>query len=81
MIDWAVALQRAGIRTGILSNLGDEMTEGVLSASPGSPVFITAPSRTPSATAKPDPAIYAHAAAGLETPPENILFIDDKPRT
>jgi putative hydrolase of the HAD superfamily len=29
MIDWAAALQRAGVRTGILSNIGDAMEEGV----------------------------------------------------
>jgi putative hydrolase of the HAD superfamily len=28
--------------------------------------------------AKPEPAIYRHAAEGLRTPPENILFIDDR---
>jgi putative hydrolase of the HAD superfamily len=29
--------------------------------------------------AKPEPAIYLAAAHGLDTPPANILFIDDKP--
>ena len=28
--------------------------------------------------AKPEPAIYAHAASGLKTPSDNILFIDDR---
>jgi putative hydrolase of the HAD superfamily len=28
--------------------------------------------------AKPEPAIYLHAAKGLRTPPANILFLDDK---
>jgi len=28
--------------------------------------------------AKPEPAIYHHAAEGLRTPPENILFLDDR---
>ena len=27
--------------------------------------------------AKPEPEIYQHAAQGLQTPPENILFLDD----
>ena len=30
MVDWALRLQAAGTPTGILSNLGDAMTEGVL---------------------------------------------------
>jgi putative hydrolase of the HAD superfamily len=29
--------------------------------------------------AKPEPAIYLHAAEGLHTPPANILFLDDRP--
>jgi putative hydrolase of the HAD superfamily len=28
--------------------------------------------------AKPEPAIYLHAAEGLHTPPANILFLDDR---
>jgi putative hydrolase of the HAD superfamily len=28
--------------------------------------------------AKPEPAIYHHAAAGLDTPLQHILFIDDR---
>jgi putative hydrolase of the HAD superfamily len=28
--------------------------------------------------AKPEAAIYVHAAEGLHTPPANILFIDDR---
>ena len=29
--------------------------------------------------AKPETAIYRHAAEGLQTPPAHILFVDDKP--
>ncbi|RXH56032.1 HAD family hydrolase [Granulicella sibirica] len=78
MIDWALSLQKAGIRTGILSNLGDAMTEGVLSRHPWLNGFYHRTFSYTLGTAKPDLAIYAHAATGLETPPENILFIDDR---
>ena len=77
MLLWAQALQRAGVRTGILSNLGDLMTEGVLSRFD----FEDFHHRTWSHTighAKPEPEIYAHAIAGLATPPEQILFLDDR---
>ncbi len=77
MLAWARELQRAGIRTGILSNLGDLMTEGVLSRFD----FSAFDHRTWShATghAKPEPEIYAHAIAGLATPPGEILFLDDR---
>jgi putative hydrolase of the HAD superfamily len=77
MLDWALALQRAGVRTGILSNIGDEMTLGINSRFDLSGFHHHTWSYMLN-TAKPDPAIYTHAAAGLETPPPHILFIDDR---
>ena len=77
MLDWAFALQRAGIPTGILSNIGDEMTLGINSRIDLSGFHHHTWSYMLN-TAKPDPAIYTHAAAGLETPPRHILFIDDR---
>ncbi len=78
MIDWAARLQAAGTPTGILSNLGDSLTEGVLLKLPWLAAF---QHRTFSHTlqiAKPEPAIYAHAAQGLNVPPARILFVDDR---
>ncbi len=78
MIDWAQRLQAAGTRTGILSNLGDEMMHGVLAAFDWMGAFHH---RTWSHTlrmAKPEPAIYHHAAAGLDVPIAQILFVDDR---
>ena len=78
MIDWALRLQSAGTRTGILSNLGDSMMEGVLAALPWLSGFDYLLWSHTVKLAKPDPAIYRHAAEGLKTPPEDILFIDDR---
>jgi putative hydrolase of the HAD superfamily len=78
MIDWALALQQAGIRTGILSNIGDAIAEGVQSTLPWISGFDHHTWSHTLKIAKPEPEIYAHAAAGLETPPANILFIDDR---
>lgn len=78
MIDWAISLQRAGIRTGILSNLGDSMMHGVLARCPWLNGFYHHTWSHTLNLAKPEPAIYAHAAAGLDTPPEHILFVDDR---
>ncbi len=78
MIEWAARLQSAGTRTGILSNLGDEMTAGVLRRMPWLAGFYH---RTFSHTlklAKPEVEIYHHAAAGLGTAPGHILFVDDR---
>lgn len=78
MIDWALRLQVAGTRTGILSNLGDAMTAGVLAAHPWLSGFdYLLWSHTLKLT-KPEPEIYRHAAEGLATPSGNILFVDDR---
>ena len=78
MIDWALRLQVAGTATGILSNLGDAMTAGVLGAVPWLSGFNHLLWSHTLGLAKPDPEIYRHAAQGLKTQPENILFVDDR---
>jgi putative hydrolase of the HAD superfamily len=78
MIAWAAALQRAGVKTGILSNLGDAMEAGIRARFPWLEAFAHHTFSHRLGIAKPDPAIYAHAAEGLGTPPERILFIDDR---
>ncbi len=78
MVDWALRLQAAGTATGILSNLGDSMTEGVLAAHPWLSGFDHLLWSHALKLAKPDPEIYRHAATGLNVPPAHILFIDDR---
>lgn len=78
MIDWARSLQRAGIRTGILSNLGDAMETGVRSRFPWLEHFHHHTFSHRLHVAKPEPAIYRHAAEGLGVAPERILFLDDR---
>jgi putative hydrolase of the HAD superfamily len=78
MVAWAQQLQRAGIRTGILSNLGDEMSAGLLQKFEWLGRFHHCTWSHAIKLAKPEPAIYHHAAAGLETPIERILFLDDR---
>ncbi len=78
MIDWAAALQAAGVRTGILSNLGDAMEEGVRVRCPWLSGFDHLTFSHRLQTAKPDLAIYRHAAEGLRVAPAAVLFIDDR---
>ena len=78
MIEWAQRLQRAGIRTGILSNIGDAMTEGLMKKLEWLCDFYHCTWSYALRLAKPEAAIYQAAAQGLHTPIENILFIDDK---
>ena len=78
MIDWAAALQAAGVRTGILSNLGDAMEAGVRARCPWIGAFDHHTFSHRLGTAKPDLAIYRHAAEGLGVAPAHVLFIDDR---
>lgn len=78
MIDWAARLQRAGIKTGILSNIGDEMEAGVRTRFLWLAEFAHHTFSHQLRIAKPDAAIYLHAVAGLGVPSEEILFIDDR---
>jgi putative hydrolase of the HAD superfamily len=78
MVDWALRLQAAGTPTGVLSNLGDAMTEGVLARQPWLAGFDHLLWSHTLKLAKPEPEIYRHAAEGLGFAPANILFIDDR---
>lgn len=78
MVDWAAQLQRAGIRTGILSNIGDAMAHGLVARHDWISAFHHCVWSYSLNLAKPEAAIYRHAAKSLDTPAANILFIDDK---
>ncbi|HEX4576401.1 MAG TPA: HAD family phosphatase [Edaphobacter sp.] len=78
MLDWAQRLQQAGVPTGILSNMPDAMEAGLRARHQWIEAFDQHTWSHALNLAKPEPAIYLHAAEGLHTPPENILFIDDR---
>ena len=78
MIAWAAALQRAGVRTGILSNLGDAMEAGVRRAFGWMGDFAHHTFSHRLGIAKPEAEIYQHAAQGLGVTADAVLFIDDR---
>jgi putative hydrolase of the HAD superfamily len=78
MIAWAASLQKAGIRTGILSNIGDAIAEGIQTRLPWLAGFDHCTWSHELSLAKPDPAIYILTAEALKTEPERILFVDDR---
>jgi putative hydrolase of the HAD superfamily len=78
MLEWTQCLQSAGIRTGILSNMPGAMETGLRARHPWIENFDHNTWSHSLRLAKPEPAIYLHAAQGLNTPPANILFIDDR---
>ena len=78
MIAWAARLQRAGVKTGILSNLGDAMETGILERFAWLGGFNHHTFSHRLRLAKPERAIYLHAANGLGCAPKKVLFIDDR---
>jgi len=78
MVAFAQGLQGAGIHTGILSNIGDSIAQGIIARLPWLSGFDHITWSYALGMAKPEPAIYLKTAEALDTPPENILFIDDR---
>ena len=78
MIDWAAALQQAGVKTGVLSNIGDCIGEGIVTRLPWLAAFDHCTWSYQLKLAKPDPEIYRRTAQALDAEPKDILFIDDR---
>jgi putative hydrolase of the HAD superfamily len=78
MLEFVEGLQRAGIRTGILSNMPDAMEAGLRARHQWIRAFDHCTWSHAINLAKPEAAIYQHAIKGLDTPAANILFLDDK---
>ena len=78
MIAWAATLQTAGVPTGILSNIGDAMEAGVRTTCAWLGGFAHHTFSHSLGIAKPELAIYRHAAEGLGLAPAEILFVDDR---
>lgn len=78
MVEWAEALAAAGYRTGILSNIGDGMSPAFLENFAWLKSFHHLTWSWELKLAKPEEAIYLHAAQGLGCRPQEVLFIDDK---
>ena len=78
MVGWQRKLKAAGIRTAILSNMGDSVLESIQREFRWIDDFDVLVWSFQLQMAKPDPAIYRHALKELGTRPEETLFIDDK---
>jgi putative hydrolase of the HAD superfamily len=78
MLEWAHRLKSAGIRIGILSNIGDAMEQGIRAKFAWIDAFTHATWSHTLKLRKPEREIYAAAAKGLGVEPGEILFIDDR---
>jgi putative hydrolase of the HAD superfamily len=77
MVDWALEVKAAGFRVGILSNIGEELAD-VLAAQTWAQQLDHNTWSCRLRLAKPDPAVYRSALAGLGVDPQEALFLDDR---
>ena len=78
MLAWHRQLKQAGLRTAILSNMGDTVLANIERNFDWLPHFDVLIWSYQHKMAKPDPAIYQLTLERLGTRPEETLFIDDK---
>jgi putative hydrolase of the HAD superfamily len=78
MVTWAIRLQERGIKTGILSNIGDAMEDGLRKRFDWIGGFTHHTWSHRLNLTKPDAAIYKHAVNGLQCSADKVLFIDDR---
>ncbi|MDE3063294.1 MAG: HAD family phosphatase [Acidobacteriota bacterium] len=79
MLAWQQALKKRGLRTAILSNMGDSVLANMQREFDWLDRFDVLVWSYQHGIAKPDPAIYRHTLTQLGTQPGEALFIDDKP--
>ncbi|MGB6974015.1 MAG: HAD family phosphatase [Terracidiphilus sp.] len=78
MLAWHLQIKQRGLRTAILSNMGDSVHENMQREFDWLTRFDVLVWSYQLGIAKPDPAIYRHTLALLGTQPEETLFLDDK---
>jgi len=79
MLSWVIALQNAGFRTAILSNMTHEIMTFMCREHGWLAHFNHLTWSCELGMAKPDPAIYLHTCEKLGVAPAEALFLDDKP--
>lgn len=79
MLAWQEQLKQQGLLTAILSNMGDSVHDYIQRKFDWLVRFDVLVWSYQLGIAKPDPAIYHYVLNELGLPPEETLFIDDKP--
>jgi putative hydrolase of the HAD superfamily len=78
MLDWVSQLHRAGIRTGLLSNMPLDLMKHVRANCKWMENFAFKTFSAEVRLLKPDPAIYEHTLRGLGVSAKETLFVDDR---
>jgi len=79
MLAWQQRLKERGLKTAILSNIGDHVHEGLVRALGWLNRFDVLVWSYQLGIAKPDPAIYRYTLEQLGMAASEALFVDDKP--
>jgi putative hydrolase of the HAD superfamily len=79
VLSWAQDLRRAGLRTGILSNLPRPLGEKLRAEEGFLGHFDQVTFSYDLGVIKPEAEIYRHAIQGLGVEPKEALFLDDRP--
>ena len=78
MLAWHSQIKQRGLRTAILSNMGNSVLENMKREFDWLDRFDVLVWSYQLHMAKPNPAIYRHVLQQLDTQPEETLFLDDK---
>lgn len=78
MLAWHQQVKRRGLRTAILSNMGDNVHRRMMENFEWLAGFDVSVWSYLLGIAKPDEAIYHHVLKELDMQPEEVLFLDDK---
>src|ERR1019366_6422091 len=78
MLAWQLELKQRGIKTAILSNMGDNVLANIERTFDWLPRFDVLVWSYQLRMAKPEPAIYQHLLRELGVEPAEALFLDDK---
>jgi putative hydrolase of the HAD superfamily len=78
MWEWIDQLRGAGKRVGLISNMPRDLGEALKSSTQKLSSFDRVTLSYEIRAVKPEPAVYEHCLEGLNTPPEQTLFLDDR---
>jgi putative hydrolase of the HAD superfamily len=78
MWEWIEQLRAAGKHVGLISNMPRDLGEALKSRTQKLSNFDQVTLSYEIHAVKPEPAMYEHCLEGLDTPPEQTLFLDDR---
>ncbi len=79
MVRWHGQVRERGLKTAVLSNMGDSVHASIMAAFPWLRDFDALVWSYELGYAKPDPRIFRHTLEKLGTQAQETLFLDDKP--